>query len=328
MKNIRILHVVFSLLVTLCTHSVYAVGFQHRTLEGSGLEVGIWYPSTGKPTQASIGLVAQNVAANGPLEGDHLPLIVISHGTGSSFLGHYDTAIALAEAGYVVAAVTHAGDNYADQSRSAFIMDRPKQISLVIDYMVGSWKDHAQIDPARIGMFGFSAGGFTALVSIGGVPDLKQIVPFCREHIGDFACQMLRRQTTAPLNLLAAQQTSVSDARIRAAVVAAPALGFTFAGQGLQRVTVPVQLWRAEDDTLLPHPWYAEIVRAALPRAPEYHVVPNAGHFDFLAPCNAALTERAPAICQSIPGFDRMAFHSTFNASVLGFFNKALRSTH
>ena len=30
-------------------------------------------------------------------------------------------------------------------------------------------------------------------------------------------------------------------------VVAAPALGYTFAGKGLQHVTVPVQLWRAGD---------------------------------------------------------------------------------
>ena len=67
-----------------------------------------------------------SVAFNGPLKGRALPFVVISHGTGSSFLGHYDTAIALAGAGYVVAAVTHTGDNYTDQSRSVFILDCPQ----------------------------------------------------------------------------------------------------------------------------------------------------------------------------------------------------------
>jgi predicted dienelactone hydrolase len=41
------------------------------------------------------------------------------------------------------------------------------------------------------------------------------------------------------------------------AVVAAPALGFTFSPDGLKNVTVPVQLWRAEDDVIVPHPRYA-----------------------------------------------------------------------
>ena len=50
------------------------------------------------------------------VHGDHLPLIVISHGTGGGNEGHADTAQALADAGFVVAAVTHTGDNYRDQS--------------------------------------------------------------------------------------------------------------------------------------------------------------------------------------------------------------------
>ena len=34
-----------------------------------------------------------------------LPLVVMSHGTGGSFLGHFDTAMALADAGFVVVAM-------------------------------------------------------------------------------------------------------------------------------------------------------------------------------------------------------------------------------
>ena len=125
----------------------------------------------------------------------------MSHGTGGSFLGHFDTAIALADAGFVVVAINHTGDNYADQSRSLDIMDRPRQISRVIDHMLSTWDGHAAIDPARIGMFGFSAGGFTTLVSIGGIPDFAKIGPMCRQYPGDFACQLLAKSgsTAAPL---------------------------------------------------------------------------------------------------------------------------------
>ena len=41
--------------------------------------------------------------------GAGLPLVVMSHGNGGVFDGHLDTASALAEAGFVVAAPTHTG---------------------------------------------------------------------------------------------------------------------------------------------------------------------------------------------------------------------------
>jgi predicted dienelactone hydrolase len=42
-----------------------------------------------------------------------------------------------------------------------------------IDYMLASWQHHEALDPFRVGMFGFSAGSFTALVAIGGTPDMS-----------------------------------------------------------------------------------------------------------------------------------------------------------
>lgn len=311
--------------------SAHAAGFQHGVAadpEGKPLEIGIWYPSPAAAHPVAMGRATMSVAVNGAIQGTDLPLVVISHGTGGSFLGHFDTAIALADAGFVVATVTHTGDNNADQSRSLDIMDRPRQISRVIDHMLTRWNDRTTIDPTRIGMFGFSAGGFTTLASIGGVPDLAKIGPMCRQYPGDFACQLLAKSDHPTARSEAASMTaSVADARIKAAVVAAPALGFTFAPDGLKNINVPVQLWRAEDDTILPHPRYAEAVRLSLPHAPDYHVVPNAGHFDFLAPCSDALASLVPAICASAPGFDRVAFHTRFNAAVVGFFRKTL-TTH
>lgn len=311
------------LLVTTCVH---AAGFQ-RTFaadpNGKPLEIGIWYPSNAATTSLSIGSTTMAVALNGPVQGRGLPLVVVSHGTGSSLLGHYDTAIALADAGYIVAAITHTGDNYADQSRSVFIMDRPVQISRAIDYMLSSWGGSATIDAARIGMFGFSAGGFTTLATIGGLAELSKVIPMCREHPADFACQMIAKSGQA--RLAAPDPSFAYDRRVKAAVVAAPALGFTFSPAGLKNVKIPVQLWRAEDDTILPHPRYAEAVRLALPQAPEYQVVPKAGHFDFLAPCSVELEKKAAVICKSAPDFDRVAFHRTFNNAVVDFFGKHLK---
>jgi predicted dienelactone hydrolase len=292
------------------------------------LVAGIWYPTTAAAESQPLGAYTQTVAPDGRVAGERLPLIVISHGTGSTYQNHYDTAIALANAGFVVAAVSHTGDTYDDQSRAVFVMDRPQHIHRLLDYMLAEWPDHARIDASRVGMFGFSAGGFTALVVVGGVPDLGLTEAHARAHPDYYDAQLLKRsasaETSAQLRSNLPASTWVHDARIKAAVVAAPALGYTFGREGLKDITVPIQLWRAADDHILPNPDYAEAVRIALPSPPEYHVVENADHFDFLAPCTDLLRQFAPAICVSRPGFDRTAFHQTFDDEVVRFFEQTL----
>ena len=87
---------------------------------------------------------------------------------------------------------------------------------------------------------------------------------------------------------------------------------------------VPIQLWRGDSDEILPHPNYAQAVYDRLPVKPEYHVVPNAGHFAFLAPCTPSLAAVAPEICRDPAGFDRAAFHREFNPAVVAFFKAKL----
>ena len=322
----NLLSTVAALAIMLAGPCADAAGFQQGVAadpSGKPLVIGIWYPSQTIAKPVSMGATTMTVAVNAPVNGKALPMIVVSHGSGGSYLGHFDTAIALADAGFVVVAMNHTGDNYADQSRSVDIMDRPRQVSRVIDHMLSTWEGRVAIDPRRIGMFGHSAGGFTTLAIIGGVPDFAKIGPMCRQYPGDFACQLLAKSETP---VVAPATIAVADARIKAAVVAAPALGFTFSPDGLKNVKVPVQLWRAENDVLVPHPRYAEAVRLALPEAPDYHVVPNAGHFDFLAPCSDALASIAPAICTSSAGFDRAAFHVGFDSEVVKFFEKTLEN--
>src|SRR5450755_1923920 len=80
------------------------------------LRVGIWYPTKAAASEHDLALFTQVVAVDAAVSGVSHPLIVMSHGNGGSFEGHYDTALALARAGFVVAAVTHTGDNYRDGS--------------------------------------------------------------------------------------------------------------------------------------------------------------------------------------------------------------------
>jgi len=250
------------------------------------------------------------------------PLVVISHGSGGDYLSHSDTAQALAGAGFVVAALTHSGDNWRDRSLVAAIWQRPRQLRLLVDYMTGTWPGRARIDAAKIGAFGFSAGGFTVLVAGGGRPDLGRVRDHCSAHPDFFDCRIA--SAAAPFLPLLPRVDWAHDSRIRALVVAAPALGYTFGQEGLAAVRAPVQLWSGDSDEILPHRFYAEPVREALAGRVDYRLVPGAGHFDFLAPCTTEAAVARPQLCTSLPGFDRSAFHDVLNGAVIAFFRDRL----
>jgi len=307
------------------------VGYQQVTVpdpNGKPLQVGIWYPTAASASRQQLGLFQQTVAPSGSVSGDRLPLVLISHGVGGSLTSHYDTALALAQAGFVVAALTHTGDNFQDQSyvgNQRDLIDRPRQISLVLDFMFGAWPERKRLDPTRVGMFGFSLGGFTALVTIGGIPDLSRIRQLCSDKPEAPECRFIKERHGDQLDAAPVPDSNwIHDTRIKAAVVAAPALGITFAGGGLRHIKEPVQLWRAEDDQESPNPWNSDVVREGLPTPPEAHNVTKAGHFGFLAPCSQALAKAVPRICHDAPGFDRSAFHQEFNRLLVAFLRTKL----
>jgi predicted dienelactone hydrolase len=309
-----------------------AVGFQYGTApnpDDQPIELGIWYPSDAPTKTQPLGPFTQDVAFYGPVRGAALPLVVISHGAGGSAANHYDTALALAEAGFVVVALSHTGDNYKDRSYS-FIMrnfvDRPKHVSRVIDFILNGWGGRDHLDLTRIGIFGHSAGAATALIAIGGNPDLYLAMLFCRDHPDEWSCQEGRDTTEQRKMTEVSPPDWHHDPRIKAAAIATPAIGMAFTRVGLENVTAPIQLWRAEDDKITPDKWFGDIVRDALPQPPEDHFVAKAGHYDFLAPCSDALAKVAPEICASEPGFDRAAFHQDMNKAIVAFFKAKLAS--
>ncbi|NUY02509.1 dienelactone hydrolase [Paraburkholderia sp. JPY169] len=305
------------------------VGFQKVDIPHGAeppLAAGIWYPTDAPATPHALGGATQTVAVDAPIAGDHLPLVVLSHGGGGWYGAHYDTALALARAGFVAAAVSHAGDTFDDQSHVLELWRRPAQLDRLVDYMLDDWPERERLDADRVGAFGFSNGGFTVLVAAGGIPDLSKIAPFCEVHPDHDLCDALRHASVdVHFGAHVPAGVWVHDARIKAVVIAAPSFGFAFGRAGLGRVRAAVQLWSAADDRHQPHPWYDEPVRDDLPRAADYRLVANAGHYDFLPPCDTRLARLRPQLCDSAPGFDRAAFHQRFNAEVVRSFEAMLR---
>ncbi len=314
-------------LVLSATRPAHPIGIQQLLAPDAGhppIAVTIFYPTAQTPRLVWLGISFGYLAPDAAITSGQHPFVVISHGTGGTPTSHLDTAIALVEAGYVVAAPLHNGDNFRDHSEvgtSDWFIDRARQIVSVDNFMLDHWKSRNHLDPKRVGLFGYSAGGTTALIVIGGTPNLSLIAPLCKSH-PEFICRL---QKPGVLMRIPAPKEWAHDPRVAAAVVVAPGYGFTFGPNGLSTVRVPVQLWEGSADKRLPLATNALAVRRLLPDPPEFHLVDNAGHLSFLRPCNAIALLALPMVCRDPHGFDREDFHKRFDASVVAFFNKSLR---
>ena len=102
-------------------------------------------------------------------------------------------------------------------------------------------------------------------------------------------------------------------------------LSIFFAAESFNDLKAPVQLWGSERGGDGVTPEGVRDIVAWLPTRPDFRVVPNSHHFDFLGPCPAELAKSRPEICDDEPGFDRLAFHKEFNAAVPAFFREHLR---
>ena len=299
-----------------------AVGFRQAMI--GPMAVNIWYPSDGHATEVSAGMFSQTVVVDGPIRGRRLPLVVMSHGVSGSGFGDYNVALALANAGYVVAAVTHPGDNFQDTSALGTrqnLIARPRHIRRVVDYMLAHWP----VDAKRVGMFGFSLGGFTALVVAGGTPDLAQGARLCREQPNAPECVFVVQHHGDPLDSTTVPASVwTHDARIKAVALASPAVLVLFQSGGLRGVHVPVLMWRGAHDENAPDAWNAAVVRAGLAVPPEEHVVSNAGHFVFMPVCGEATARQLPFLCTDPSGVHRAAVLREFEMSVVRFFNAHL----
>ncbi|MHA1600240.1 MAG: alpha/beta hydrolase family protein [Alphaproteobacteria bacterium] len=293
------------------------------TATGKTIPVAIFYPTNVLEQITKLGPVSLSVAMDAvPADGKH-PFIVLSHGHKGAGLGHRTTATYLARRGYIVAAPTHPGDNYKDQSSIGTVdqfTGRPRHISLVIDGILNHQRLAKSVDRRQIGLIGFSAGGYGVLAAVGAKPDLNKWQPYCDDHEDD------RVYCPAPVTDFPAQLPIKVDSRIGAIVAMSPGFGMLFDAEALSTITVPVRLYRAKKDRVN----RVDLVRRFEQLLPadttEKVVVENAGHFAFLSPCSKSQKARSLIICGDPEGFDRDSFQRRLNAEIDEFFTRTLRS--
>lgn len=274
-----------------------------------GAQVPLWllYPARAPERVERFGAYPLSVALDAAVEGERLPLVVISHGTGGSPWVYRDLAAHLARSGFVVALLAHPGNTRNDDGLAgtpANLENRPRHVRLVIDAAFADAVLGGRLALDGVGVIGHSLGGYTALAVAGGRPvALPNQTPDGRAH---------------PV-------TVVPDARVRALVLLAPATPWLMGPGALADVALPILMFTGDQDPHAP-PGYADIVVRGVPDPAriEHHIIANAGHFSFLSPFPPPMTRPDFPPSQDPPGFDRAAFLPVLCGEVRTFLRREL----
>jgi predicted dienelactone hydrolase len=314
-------------------------GLRLQTLPAAGeaqpaIALALYYPTQAAARATPLGPFTPEVAMRAEPEAQVEGLIVLSHGTGGSELGHSRLAVALARAGYLVAALRHPGDNYQDNSLltgggARYFTERPRQVSRVIDALLADpqWQDRIARDAKgpRVGAVGHSAGGYTVLALAGGRPDVARIAQHCQQSRADdpIFCGMGRGDANGSAPTAPTPAPTLADPRVRAVVALAP-VGVVFDAASLAAIKMPVSLYEAEADRWLVPRFHAQWIGAHV-KGIAVHRVPKAWHFAFMDTPSMAIPTPDGDIAADPPGFDRAAFLQRLGREVPAFFDKALR---
>ncbi len=314
------------------------------------LETLIWYPAVAGTQEVDWEIEifkAGRNAKGAPMSASppKLPLIVLSHGTGGAAMGLAWLGETLAANGYIVAAVNHHGNTGAEPTpklqATLIWWDRPQDLSVLIDRLLADPKWGTRIDASRIGVAGFSIGGYTALASVGARLSCAKWQKFCTDATTAPSCKLppgvssqfpdgeaerLITQDSRVLKALAHMDDDYRDPRIKAAVAIAPAVGVAMRPDSLAAITAPVHIVVGSADDQAAPGTNAQPIAKAIPNA-KLDMLPKVTHYSFLPSCNERGKQYVKTICTDPVGVDRDALHQQVGARALEFFTQALHGS-
>jgi predicted dienelactone hydrolase len=328
----------------LFAQAVTGVGFQAITIadpvNGGSMPGYVFYPAAEAKGVTQVGPYDVDATRNAaPLPGAK-PLVVISHGNAGSDLGHHTLATYLASHGFVVATLEQPKDNFHDTSgvgHASVLVGRPIQVKATLSAILNDPRWSKLVDANRIGVAGFSAGGYTSLLLVGAVPHFARFIDYCQRYPKDEGIcggkdKIEGEARSQGMNLdqwMASIQNSLgrwgdtADPRVKAAFAMAP-LSLIFDQAGIEKIDRPVFLYYGDADHVLIPKENAAHIRPWMKTLAGVKVVHNADHWVFIDPCSMELKKDNPTICSDPAGVDRIAVHQQLNADALAFFRKTL----
>ena len=306
-----------------------------------GGPVTVFYSTSSDAQPLKRGPFTLNFAAQGaPLRGNGR-LIVVSPGSGGSPWVHSDLARALVESGFVVAVPEHRGDNYKDLSAAGpeSWKRRPAEMSRAIDAVGQDPRFAPLLALDKVGMFGMSAGGHTALSLAGGRWSPARFRDHCEAHIAEdfYSCVGLAARLngdfldgTKKTIALAVIRWRFEDATLYtyadpriAAIVAAVPYAADFDMGSLAAPRVPLALVTAGQDKWLLPRFHSDRVFQACAACERLGDFPNGSHGALLSPFPPGRSGIGAELMNDPPGFDRSALPG-MDRRIAAFFRKHL----
>ena len=180
------------------------------------------------------------------------PLIMMSHGSGGDRYNISWLAEVFAANGYIVAAMVTMGtlrNNKIPEAYAETLGEAPRDVSFALDQLLNSSPFKDKIDTKRIGFVGYSLGGATGIWIAGA-------------EAMDLDCSRVKENAAADLAGIATPELldtidfkeasgSLRDGRISVVMVMAPALGWMFQENSLEKIDIPVYIVAPEKDQVV-----------------------------------------------------------------------------
>ena len=293
--------------------------------QGDG-PVTVFYPTSAAEQQLKRGPFTMSLALRGePVKGNGR-LIVISHGSGGNPWVHSNTARALVNDGFIVAMPQHRGDNANDPGKPGpeSWKIRPLEVSRAIDAIAQDKQFAPLLSLDKVGMYGMSAGGHTALSLAGGRWSPSLFKAHCEAHLAEDFASCVGLATRLKDNMLDPVKKSIAlsvirnrfddntfythtDPRIKAIIAGVP-FAADFDAASLAQTKVPLGFVTAGKDKWLVPKFHSDaILKACKPACETVADMPTAGHGALLSPPPPmdVLGDIAQDLLSDPPGFDR-----------------------
>jgi predicted dienelactone hydrolase len=318
-----------------------ALGQAEIAATGQDGPVTVFYPTQAAEERVSRGPFVLSLAPDGPPLRGNGRLVVISHGSGAWPWLHTDLARRLVEAGYTVALPEHRANNDHDDSQPGppSWARRPGEMSRAIDALARDPRFAPLLRLDKVGVYGMSAGGHTALTMAGGRWSAANYRRHCEANlVADFNfCSGLNLQLTGgwldglkQWLVLTGQRLRLSDETVQghedprvAAVVAGVPVAADFEFDSLQQPRVPLGLVLSGQDRWLLPRFHGEHVLQACKTCELIAELPTAGHGALLSPPPPGRSGLLGEMVNDPPGFDRSLMPEV-DRQITAFFSRQL----
>ena len=229
-----------------------------------------------------------------------VPVIVISHGIGTDSNNFRYLANHLATNGFAVVVPNHPGSDTkqveslmngsaSEVAQPEEFINRPLDVKFVLDELEKLNKTDSRLnnvlDLQRIGVFGQSFGGYTALALAGAKINLEKIQQNCNQKALKqtwnmsllLQCRMQELQPNKPV-----KQYNLYDERIKAVIAVNPITSIIFGETGLSEIKTPVMMVASSEDTVAPA-LYEQILPFSWISNPQKYLVQMEGATHFSA---------------------------------------------